>query len=69
MILDAKGIVQSAHVGYNPDAAEPLHKSLAKEIDTLLAGQVAGGIQEQGWRRSEERRIEISADFRGRKNN
>ncbi len=39
VILDAKGIVQSAHVGYNPDAAEPLHKSLATEIDALLEGK------------------------------
>jgi thiol-disulfide isomerase/thioredoxin len=39
VILDAKGIVQSAHVGYNPDPAEPLHKSLAKEIDALLEGK------------------------------
>jgi thiol-disulfide isomerase/thioredoxin len=39
VILDGKGVVQSAHVGYNPDAAEPLHKSLATEIDTLLEGK------------------------------
>jgi thiol-disulfide isomerase/thioredoxin len=39
VILDGKGIVQSAHVGYNPDTAEPLHKSLAKEIDALLEGK------------------------------
>jgi hypothetical protein len=39
VILDGKGIVQSAHVGYNPDAAEPLHKSLAKQIDALLEGK------------------------------
>ena len=39
MILDGKGIVQSVHVGYNSDAAEPLHKTLAKEIDTLLEGK------------------------------
>ena len=39
VILDAKGIVQSAHVGYNPDAAEPLHKTLATEIDALLEGK------------------------------
>jgi thiol-disulfide isomerase/thioredoxin len=39
VILDGKGNVQSAHVGYNPDAAEPLHKSLATEIDALLAGK------------------------------
>ena len=31
--------MQSAHVGYNPDTAEPLHKSLAKEIDALLEGK------------------------------
>ncbi len=39
VILDGKGIVQSAHVGYNPDAAEPLHKTLATEIDALLEGK------------------------------
>jgi len=39
VILDAKGVVQSAHVGYNPDATEPLSKSLAKEIDALLEGK------------------------------
>ncbi len=39
VILDGKGVVQSAHVGYNPDAAEPLHKTLAAEIDTLLEGK------------------------------
>jgi thiol-disulfide isomerase/thioredoxin len=39
VIIDGKGIVQSAHVGYNPEAAEPLDKSLAKEIDTLLEGK------------------------------
>ncbi len=39
VIIDGKGIVQSAHVGYNAEAAEPLHRSLAKEIDTLLEGK------------------------------
>ena len=39
VILDGKGIVQSAHVGYNRDTAEPLHTSLAKEIDALLEGK------------------------------
>jgi thiol-disulfide isomerase/thioredoxin len=39
VIMDAKGIVKSAHVGFNPDAAEPLHKSLAKEIEALLEGK------------------------------
>jgi thiol-disulfide isomerase/thioredoxin len=39
VILDRKGVVQSAHVGYNPDTPEPLHKLLAKEIDALLEGK------------------------------
>ena len=39
VILDGKGIVQSVHVGYDPEAAEPLNKSLAKEIDALLEGK------------------------------
>jgi len=39
VIIDGKGIVQSAHVGFNPDAAEPLHKSLSKEIDAILLGK------------------------------
>jgi thiol-disulfide isomerase/thioredoxin len=39
IIMDGKGIVQSVHVGYNPEAPEPLHKSLAKEIGQLLEGK------------------------------
>ncbi len=39
IILDGKGTVQAVHVGFNPEAAEPLHKSLAKEIDVLLEGK------------------------------
>ena len=39
VILDGKGIVQSMHVGFNPEAAEPLSKTLAKEIDSLLDGK------------------------------
>ncbi len=39
VILDANGVVQSIHVGFNAEAGEPLHKSLANEIDTLLAGK------------------------------
>jgi hypothetical protein len=39
VILDAKGIVQSVRVGYDPDAPEELSKTLAKEIDSLLAGK------------------------------
>jgi thiol-disulfide isomerase/thioredoxin len=43
VILDANGVVQSAHVGYNPDAAEALQKSLAVEIDALLEGKPLAG--------------------------
>jgi thiol-disulfide isomerase/thioredoxin len=39
VIIDGKGIVQSVHVGFNPEAAEPLSKTLASEIDTLLSGK------------------------------
>jgi thiol-disulfide isomerase/thioredoxin len=39
VILDDKGIVQSVHVGYDPNSSVPLNKSLAKEIDTLLGGK------------------------------
>jgi thiol-disulfide isomerase/thioredoxin len=35
VILDGKGVVQSAHVGYSPDIRE----KLAAEINTLLAGK------------------------------
>ncbi len=48
VILDGKGIVQSAHVGYNDEAAEPLHKSLAKEIDALLEGKSLAVPKEGG---------------------
>jgi thiol-disulfide isomerase/thioredoxin len=48
VILDGKGVVQSAHVGYNPDAAEPLHKTLAAEIDTLLEGKSLVGEKGKG---------------------
>jgi thiol-disulfide isomerase/thioredoxin len=39
VILDAKGTLQSIHEGIDRVAGEPLNKSLAKEIDTLLAGK------------------------------
>jgi len=39
VILDGKGIVQSVHLGYDQNSGTPLHKSLAKEIDTLLEGK------------------------------
>ncbi len=35
VVLDGKGVVQSAHVGYSPDIRE----KLAAEIDTLLSGK------------------------------
>ncbi|WP_165250928.1 redoxin family protein [Paludisphaera soli] len=35
VVLDAKGVVQSAHVGFSPDIRE----TLAAEIDALLAGK------------------------------
>ncbi len=39
VILDQKGAVQSVHVGYDPASSTPLHKSLTKEIETLLSGK------------------------------
>ena len=39
VILDRKGIVRSAYVGYRSDTTLPLHQSLAREIDALLAGK------------------------------
>ena len=47
VILDGKGIVKSVHVGFNPDAAEPLSKTLAKEIDTLLEGKSLAGPKDK----------------------
>ncbi len=35
VILDGKGIVQAAHVGYNPEVLQ----TLTKDVDTLLAGK------------------------------
>ncbi len=39
VILDGKGIVRSAYVGYLSGSADPLHESLAKQIDAILAGK------------------------------
>ena len=39
VILDGKGIVQSVHVGYDPEAAQPLNKTLANEIDEIRNGK------------------------------
>jgi thiol-disulfide isomerase/thioredoxin len=48
VILDAKGTLQSVHEGYIPDAGEPLNKSLAKEIDTLLVGKPLAQPKDKG---------------------
>jgi thiol-disulfide isomerase/thioredoxin len=39
VVIDAKGVVRSVHVGFDPNALEPLHEVLAREIDSLLAGK------------------------------
>jgi thiol-disulfide isomerase/thioredoxin len=39
VILDQKGVVQSVHLGFDPEASVPLNKSLAQEIETLLGGK------------------------------
>ncbi len=39
VILDRKGIIRSAYVGYHSDTTLPLHQALASEIDALLAGK------------------------------
>jgi hypothetical protein len=56
VILDGKGVVQSAHVGYNPDAAEPLHKSLTTEIETLLEGKSLVGEKKAAKEAKKEQR-------------
>lgn len=43
VILDGKGVVQSAHVGNVTDSDTPLHKTLATEIDALLEGKSLAG--------------------------
>jgi thiol-disulfide isomerase/thioredoxin len=48
VILDAKGVVRSAHVGYDPRGAVPFNKALGKEIDTLLEGKSLSPHGEQG---------------------
>jgi thiol-disulfide isomerase/thioredoxin len=39
VILDGKGIVRSFHIGFDANTAEPLNKTLAKEIDAILEGK------------------------------
>ena len=39
VILDGKGIVRSAYVGYLSGSTEPLHESLVKQIDAILEGK------------------------------
>jgi len=36
VILDDKGIVRKVHAGIDPESAEPLHTTLAREIDSIL---------------------------------
>jgi len=38
VLIDAKGVVRFAHVGFNPE----IGKTLQKEIDTLLGGKPQG---------------------------
>ena len=66
VILDGKGTVQSVHVGFNPEAAEPLSKTLAKEIDALARRQVAGKPQRtRGGRLEKSRPIQaVTANVR-----
>ena len=61
VILDGKGIVQSVHVGFNPEAAEPLSKTLAKEIDTLLEGKSLASPREKPEAAVEQMRGESSS--------
>ena len=55
VILDGKGIVQSAHVGYNPEETEPLHKTLATEIDALLEGKSLAGEKDKAKKESSKK--------------
>ena len=61
VILDGKGIVQSVHVGFNPEAPEPLSKTLAKEIDTLLLGKSLASPKENAKETEESREIDSSS--------
>jgi len=38
VLIDRKGVIQSIHLGYDPNKTEPLHQELAHEIDQLLEG-------------------------------
>lgn len=39
VMIDRKGIVQSVHLGFDPDAAVPFNKQLAQEIKLLIEGK------------------------------
>ncbi len=39
MVLDHNGIVKSVHLWFDAEATQPLDKTLAKEIDEILAGK------------------------------
>jgi thiol-disulfide isomerase/thioredoxin len=46
-IIDATGTIQSVHEGFDAASAEPLHKSLAKEIDALRQRKRATGSNDE----------------------
>jgi len=48
VILDGKGIVQSVHVGFDREAALPLNKTLAREIDAILKGKSPAAREAKG---------------------
>jgi thiol-disulfide isomerase/thioredoxin len=48
VILDAKGILRSVHVGFEREAAEPLHKKLAREIDAIMEGKAPSAPHAKG---------------------
>jgi thiol-disulfide isomerase/thioredoxin len=54
VILDAKGIVRSVHVGFDRAAAEPLHKKLAREIDAILDGKAPSAPHAKGHEESKQ---------------
>ena len=63
VILDGKGIVQSAHVGFSPDIRE----KLTAEIDTLLAGKplAKGKNGEAAGQEGRRLRLELISLYQG----
>jgi thiol-disulfide isomerase/thioredoxin len=48
LLLDAKGVVRSVHVGYDRSAKIPFSSSLASEIDGILEGKPVNPHDDQG---------------------